>query len=63
MNATLLIVLALSLFSAPLMARDLAGQFASPPASARPWVYWFWNNGNVTKAGITADLEAMKRVQ
>jgi hypothetical protein len=41
---------------------DLAAGFASPPPSARPWVYWFWNNGNVTREGITADLEAMKRV-
>jgi hypothetical protein len=53
------LVLALALD--PLMASDLASQFVRPPASARPWVYWFWNNGNVTKAGITADLEAMKR--
>ena len=36
--------------------------FLTPPDSARPWVYWFWLNGNVTKAGITADLEAMQRV-
>jgi len=61
MNLKLLIVLALSLCSAPLLAGDLSSQFANPPPSARPWVYWFWNNGNVTKAGITADLEAMKR--
>src|SRR5450756_985360 len=60
-NAKLLITLSLSLWLAPLMADDLSAQFARPPASARPWVYWFWNNGNVTKAGITADLEAMKR--
>ncbi|HTQ09220.1 MAG TPA: glycosyl hydrolase [Fimbriimonadaceae bacterium] len=40
----------------------LKAGFASPPASARPWVYWFWLNGNITKEGITADLEAMKRV-
>ena len=40
----------------------LEQNFTNPPDSARPWVYWFWNNGNVTKAGITADLEAMKRV-
>src|ERR1035437_7071248 len=40
---------------------NLEPGFAKPPASARPWVYWFWNNGNVTKAGITADLEAMQR--
>jgi hypothetical protein len=24
-------------------------------------VYWFWLNGNITREGITADLEAMKR--
>ncbi len=41
---------------------DLASDFRSPPPEARPWVYWFWNNGNVTKPGITADLEAMQRV-
>ncbi|MBS0417799.1 MAG: hypothetical protein JSR66_08795 [Proteobacteria bacterium] len=27
---------------------------------SRPWVYAFWLDGNVTKEGITADLEAMK---
>jgi hypothetical protein len=36
--------------------------FIHPPDSARPWVYWFWLNGNITSNGITADLEAMKRV-
>jgi hypothetical protein len=41
-------------------AEGLARDFASPPASSRPWVYWFWLNGNITRQGITADLEAMK---
>ena len=41
---------------------DLRKAFVEPPASARPWVYWFWLNGNITSNGITADLEAMKRV-
>ena len=36
--------------------------FANPGAEFRPWVYWFWINGNVTRTGITADLEAMARV-
>ena len=36
--------------------------FAHPPASDRPWVYWFWKNGNISREGITADLEAMERV-
>lgn len=55
------LLVALALFLSPVLAADLDTQFAHPPASARPWVYWFWNNGNVTKAGITADLEAMQR--
>ncbi|MBR5627228.1 MAG: hypothetical protein IKW74_06370, partial [Thermoguttaceae bacterium] len=37
-------------------------QFASPDTTCYPWVYWFWNNGNITREGITADLEAMQRV-
>jgi hypothetical protein len=45
-----------------LAVEELERQFASPPPSARPWVYWFWLDGNITKAGITADLEAMQRV-
>ena len=36
--------------------------FRSPPASARPRVWWHWMNGNVTKAGIEKDLQWMKRV-
>lgn len=42
--------------------KKLADGFANPPASARPWVYWFPLDGNITSNGITADLEAMKRV-
>ncbi len=40
---------------------DLEKNFASPPDEARIWVFWFWLNGNITREGITADLEAMKR--
>ncbi len=36
--------------------------FRNPPDAARTWVYWFWINGNISKEGITADLEAMKEV-
>lgn len=61
MNWKFIIALVLALGGSQLRASDLAAQFATPPTAARPWVYWFWNNGNVTKAGITADLEAMQR--
>jgi len=40
---------------------DLVGGFADPPNSAKPWAYWWWLDSNVSKAGITADLEAMKQ--
>jgi len=32
---------------------------ASQSQSAKPWVFWYWMQGAVTKEGITADLEAM----
>jgi hypothetical protein len=41
---------------------SLKNTFANPPDSECPWVYWCWLNSNVSKEGITADLEAMKRV-
>ena len=48
---------------APAVAdEELRRSFLRPPDSARPWVYWFWVDGNITRAGITADLEAMQRV-
>ncbi|MDR1379975.1 MAG: hypothetical protein LBJ47_00675 [Tannerella sp.] len=33
--------------------------FINPPASAKPHTWWHWMDGNITKEGITADLEAM----
>lgn len=57
------LLLLLSLSAASLTAEhDLQARFQTPPPGARPWVYWFWMNGNITEEGITADLEAMARV-
>ncbi|GAB3641192.1 glycosyl hydrolase [Spirosoma arcticum] len=36
--------------------------FVTPPNAAKPRVWWHWMNGNITKEGITKDLEWMKRV-
>lgn len=36
--------------------------FQSPPVSAKPQTWWHWMNGNISQEGITADLEAMKRI-
>ncbi len=51
-----------AVFCAAQIPPDLKRNFQTPPDSARPWVYWFWLNGNITREGITADLEAMQRV-
>src|ERR1039457_594111 len=40
---------------------DLERDFRNPPESARPWGYWFIMDGNLTREGITADFEALKR--
>ena len=40
----------------------LAQGFQNPPDSAKPRTWWHWTNGNVTKDGITKDLEWMNRV-
>jgi hypothetical protein len=43
-------------------AADLEQGFLNPPDSAKPRTWWHWTNGNITKEGITKDLEWMKRV-
>jgi hypothetical protein len=46
---------------------DVSGQnlersFRNPPDTVKPWVIWFWINGNISHEGITKDLESMKQV-
>ena len=40
--------------------RSLRDQFLNPSDEAKPWTFWYWMYGAVSKEGITADLEAMK---
>ena len=40
---------------------ELKQNFIQPPANARAWVYWYFMDGMMTREGLTADLEAMKR--
>lgn len=41
---------------------SLEESFRTPSDSVKPWVFWFWINGNISHEGITKDLEAMKEV-
>src|SRR5579872_3524956 len=55
-------LLALALLPPAGAQEDIQRDFRNPPQDARPMTWWHWMNGNVTKEGITADLEAMKRI-
>jgi hypothetical protein len=55
-------LLALLTAGASSAAETLEATFAQPPIEARPQTWWHWVSGNVSKEGITADLEAMKKI-
>lgn len=43
--------------------QDLVSKaFQNPGNNAKPWVFWYWMHGAISKVGITADLEAMRKV-
>jgi hypothetical protein len=50
-----------AVISTLLTAQISEADFKNPPRQARPRTYWIWMNGNITKEGITKDLEYMKR--
>jgi hypothetical protein len=53
-----------TLLSAPpasLHGDDLASGFRNPPETTKPYCYWYWMSGDITKEGITKDLEAMAK--
>jgi hypothetical protein len=56
-------LLLLSLGCLATRADELAAEFRDPPASARPGVYWYFMDGNLSRAGMTRDLEAMKAAE
>ncbi|MCX6968376.1 MAG: glycosyl hydrolase [Verrucomicrobia bacterium] len=44
-----------------LASDNLERGFAQPPPESKPWCYWYWLSGHISKEGITKDLEAMAR--
>jgi hypothetical protein len=70
-NYTLFLILVIIVYSfkvplsrkTPVSNHDtLVTAFLNPPGEAKPKVIWHWINGNISKEGITADLESMQRV-
>ena len=62
MKASIALAAALGfqLLSLPVSARTLEADFDNPPPDARPMVWWHWMGKNISREGITKDLEAMK---
>lgn len=56
------VVVVVSVFPLMVRAEDgLETNFVRPPDEARPLTWWHWLDGNITRQGITADLESIKR--
>jgi hypothetical protein len=60
--SVIVLVLAFCASASPQQASSMQKDFQSPPEAAKPRVWWHWMSGNVSKEGITADLEWMHRV-
>ncbi len=59
---TFIVVHSFTAFASPWGGTEgLEQGFRTPPDSVRPWVYWVWTDGNLSREGITADIEAMKK--
>lgn len=41
---------------------SLENAFLNPPKTSKPFTWWHWMNGNISRKGVTLDLEAMKRI-
>lgn len=44
------------------VSAEIEKDFKNPPPSAKPHTWWHWMDGNVSKEGITKDLESFKKV-
>jgi hypothetical protein len=55
-------ILLFYLFASVLVAQTTLNrsEFLNPPTSTKVHAWWHWMGGNITKDGITKDLEAMK---
>lgn len=62
MKRILLLVLASLLPGiSSLSAASLDEAFLNPPEDSKPWCYWYWLNNNISKDGVTKDLESMNK--
>ena len=56
------LILLIVFFESVIAQNSLLDNFKNPSESAKPWTFWYWMRGSVSKAAIKADLEAMKEI-
>ena len=61
LTLTLLIALCCQMNPAKAQNTLNTAEFQNPPNSSRVNTWWHWVNGNITREGITKDLESMKQ--
>lgn len=62
MKKTLFILIYIIAFGSVKAQTPLIESFKNPTFEAKPWTFWYWMRGSVSKSGIKADLEAMKEI-
>jgi len=64
MKTTIILLFVLILFSTNFAIGQTSlnsADFKTPPNSVKVHTWWHWINGNISKEGITKDLESMKQ--
>ena len=46
----------------PVLFSAIEEGFQTPPDTIKPSVYWYWLSDNISKEGVTRDLEAMAKI-
>jgi len=59
-NSIYIAILVLTTYCGTEHKNSLKEGFMDPPDDARPGVYWYFMDGNLSREGMTADLESMK---
>lgn len=61
-KTTISLLVLLLIISHGISGQNLNRFWDTLPEDSKPWTFWYWMQGAVTKEGITADLEAMKEI-
>jgi len=60
--ASMMLLLAIGVSAKQIPADKFNDGFINPAENTKPWCYWYWLNSDITKEGITKDLESMAKI-